>query len=176
MAPAWGAGVCAGRGGSTQALSASPCTLATEAPSACSGHLARPELPGGPVTRLHVPVDRQALCPAVDPTITKSLGYHSEDLGVQWCPRPPVHAQPARPPPGPGLSPGQRVASRRKVEGEGGSGPAGASQGPCCFSGNHSSPGPAPVLSGQWEACMWGLSGSEPASGLFPRTSPRGVF
>ena len=71
-----------GRGGSTQALSASSCTLATEALSACSGHLAWPELPGGPVTRFHMLVDRQALCPAVDPTITKSLGCYSEELGV----------------------------------------------------------------------------------------------
>ena len=59
------------------------CTLAPEAPSARSGRPARPELPGGPGdSRLHVPVDQQALCPAVDLTATKSLGCHSEDLGV----------------------------------------------------------------------------------------------
>ena len=34
------------------------------------------------MTRFHMPVDWQALCPAVDLTITKSLGCYSEDLGV----------------------------------------------------------------------------------------------
>lgn len=156
---------CAGRG-STPGPSASLAPWAPEAPSTCSRCPARQERQAAPVA----PGSRGSDQPLS--SCRNSARHRAKATLRTWVLGPCACAGPAHPPPGPGLSPGQAAGSRRKVEEE----EARAVLGPLrafLFLGNQSSPGPAPVLSGQWAACMWGSEWTpEPESCLFPRTSP----